>query len=66
MQFDYLTFPGTCAIINTSKERQVLGMYYVVWKYISEKEAHGSMVTSRDLWFMRLDATVEVLSVEVK
>ena len=39
-------------------------MYYVVWKYISEKEIHGGMMTSRSLWFMRLDPTIEVLAVE--
>jgi hypothetical protein len=36
-------------------------MYYVIWKYKSAEKAHGSTMTSRQLWMLRLDATVEVL-----
>lgn len=40
-------------------------MYYVIWKNKGEEATHGATMTSRQLWFFRLDATVEVVETKV-
>jgi hypothetical protein len=39
-------------------------MFLVVWKYVDEGMAHGSMMTSRELMFLRLDPNVRVEKIE--
>ena len=40
-------------------------MLVVFWKYIGDEEMHASVMTSRQLWHLRLDPCVEVVKVEV-
>lgn len=39
-------------------------MFLVVWKYTNEDMVHGSMMTSRELMFLRLDPNVRVEKIE--
>ena len=49
---------------NVDNEREVISMFLVVWKYIDEDKVHGSVVTSRELMFLRLDPNVRVEKIE--
>ena len=39
-------------------------MFLVVWKYIDEGKVQGSVMTSRELMFLRLDPNVRVEKIE--
>ena len=39
-------------------------MFIVVWKYIGEDKVQGSVMTSRELMFLRLDPNVRVEKIE--
>ena len=41
-----------------------IAMFAVTWKYTSKEEIMVSGMTSREVWFLRLDPCVEVLKVE--
>ena len=49
---------------NKDNEREVISMFLVVWKYIDEDKVQGSVMTSRELMFLRLDPNVRVEKIE--
>ena len=49
---------------NVDNEREVISMFLVVWKYIDEDKVQGSVMTSRELMFLRLDPNVRVEKIE--
>ena len=49
---------------NVDNEREVISMFLVVWKYIDEDKVQGSVMTSRELMFLRLDPNVRVKKIE--
>lgn len=54
--------PRVC--YNVDNEREVISMFLVVWKYTNEDKVHGSVMTSRELMFLRLDPNVRVEKIE--
>jgi hypothetical protein len=39
-------------------------MFLIVWKYTDGDRVHGSVMTSRELMFLRLDPNVRVEKIE--